>query len=354
MYKPTTIKDIAHELHLSPSTVSRALRDGYEISIETKNAVVEYAKRVNYRSNPVALGLKNKRSYTIGMVVPSIDNSFFSQAISGVESIAYEKGYHIIITQTHNSPEIERINISQLAQRAIDGLLISISAFTADYTFLKKLHNDGLPIVFFDSIIDEIDTFKVTSDNFNSVFNAVNSLICAGHENVVFLSGAPQLSSTKERLAGYKNALACHHIPFRPELVRVCYNNGHDNTALENLANELLSTNNKPNAIFLGDEQISICFIRALRKFKVDLKNITITGFSNSEVTDLIQPPISYIRQKTFEMGRVAVEMLLKLIESKHPITEFETRMLNTELISNDDSNIFKANNAYTYSFSSH
>jgi LacI family transcriptional regulator len=175
MYKPTTIKDIAHELHLSPSTVSRALRDGYEISIETKNAVVEYAKRVNYRSNPVALGLKNKRSYTIGMVVPSIDNSFFSQAISGVESIAYEKGYHIIITQTHNSPEIERINISQLAQRAIDGLLISISAFTADYTFLKKLHNDGLPIVFFDSIIDEIDTFKVTSDNFNSVFNRLSA-----------------------------------------------------------------------------------------------------------------------------------------------------------------------------------
>ncbi|MES2429090.1 MAG: LacI family DNA-binding transcriptional regulator, partial [Bacteroidota bacterium] len=164
MYKPATIKDIALALNLSPSTVSRALRDGYEISTETKKIVVAYAEKINYRSNPIALSLKNRRSYSIGIVVPKLANSFFSQAIAGIESIAYERGYHTIITQTHDSSERELINVNHLAQRSVDGLLISMSAGTSDYGFLKKLHNDGLPIVFFDRIIDDIDTFKVTSD----------------------------------------------------------------------------------------------------------------------------------------------------------------------------------------------
>ncbi len=347
MYKPTTIKDIALELNLSASTVSRALRDGYEISAETKNTVVEYAKRVNYHSNPIALGLKNRRSYTIGMVVPTVDNSFFSQTIAGVESVTYEKGYHAIITQTHDSSEIERINVNQLAQRSIDGLLIAMSSSTYDYNFLKKLHDNGLPIVFFDRIIDDIDTYKVTSDNFNGVFNAVESLIKSGHENVAFLAGAPQLSVTKERLSGYRTALSKNQIMFKPELVKTCYKGGHDYKEVEDMVKELFSNNNQPDAIFIGNERISISCIRALKKLKIDLNNIRITGFSNSEVTDLIEPPISYIRQKAFEMGRIAIEMLLKLIESKYPITEFETRVLDTEYISNYDANILNGINVY-------
>ncbi|HWZ35004.1 MAG TPA: LacI family DNA-binding transcriptional regulator, partial [Mucilaginibacter sp.] len=196
MYKPATIKDIALALNLSPSTVSRALRDGYEISAETKKLVVAYAEKVNYKSNPIALSLKNKRSYSIGIVVPKLANSFFSQAIAGIESIAHERGYHTIITQTHESAERERANINHLAQRSVDGLLISISSEASDFGFLKTLHKSGLPMVFFDRIIDDIDTFKVTSDNRGGAYNAVESLIKSGKRRIAFLGSAAHLSIT--------------------------------------------------------------------------------------------------------------------------------------------------------------
>lgn len=332
MYKPATIKDIALALQLSPSTVSRALRDGYEISEETKKIVVAYAKQVNYKSNPIALSLKNKRSYSIGIVVPELANSFFSQAIAGVESIAYEKGYHTIITQTHDSAERELINVNHLAQRSVDGLLISMSAQTSDYSFLKTLHDDGLPIVFFDRIIDDIDTFKVTSDNFSGAYNATESLIKTGRKKIALLSNAPQLSITNTRLAGYMKALADYHIPFRAELIRNCSKGGNDYYEVENAVKKLLAMPDKPDAIFISSDRISISCIRALKNLNFNPKEIALAGFSNSDVVDLLQPSLSYVRQKAFEMGQIAVEMLLKLIESKYPITEFETKVLNTEL----------------------
>jgi len=332
MYKPATIKDIALALHLSPSTVSRALRDGYEISEETKKLVVAYAEKVNYKSNPIALSLKNKRSYSIGIVVPKLANSFFSQAIAGIESIAYERGYHTIITQTHDSSDRERANVNHLAQRSVDGLLISMSAETSDFNFLKTLHDDGLPMVFFDRIIDEIDTFKVTSDNFKGAYNAVESLIKAGKHKIALLSNSPHLSITNERLSGYMEALADNHILFRPELIRNCNRGGNDYQEVEDAVKDLLNMPEKPDAIFISSDRISISCVRALKSLNFDPQEIAIAGFANSDVVDLLQPSLSYVKQKSFEMGQIAVEMLLKLIESKYPITEFETRVLDTEL----------------------
>ncbi|WP_299290308.1 LacI family DNA-binding transcriptional regulator [uncultured Mucilaginibacter sp.] len=332
MYKPATIKDIALALHLSSSTVSRGLSDSYGVSEKTKKIITEYAKKVNYQSNPIALGLKKRRSYSIGIVVPELANSFFSQAIAGVESIAYENGYHIIITQTHDSSERELINVNHLAQRSVDGLLISMSSGTSDYSFLKKLHDNGLPIVLFDRIINEIETFKVTSDNFSGAFDATVSLIRSGHKKIALLANAPQLSITNERFSGYKKALADHQIPFRPELVKNCCKGGSDYQEVEDAVKELLALTDKPNAIFISSDRISISCIRALKKIKFDPQKIMIVGFSNSDIVDLLQPSISYVRQKAFEMGRTAVEMLLKLINSKYPITEFETKILDTEL----------------------
>ncbi len=332
MYKPVTIKDIALALNLSPSTVSRALSDTYGISAETKKIITDYAKKVNYQTNPIALGLKNMRSYSIGIVVPELANSFFSQAIAGVESIAYENGYHTIITQTHDSSERELINVKHLAQRSVDGLLISMSSGTSDYSFLKQLHDNGLPIVFFDRIINEIETFKVTSNNFGGAFKATELLIKSGRKKIALLANAPQLSITNERLLGYKKALADYQIPFRPQLVKTCYKGGNDYQEVEDAVKEWLFMPEKPDAIFIGSDRISISCIRALKKLNFDPQEIKIAGFSNSDIVDLLQPSISYVRQKAFEMGRTAVEMLLKLIKSKYPITEFETKILDTEL----------------------
>ena len=160
-YEAVTIKDIAKALGLSTSTVSRALRDSYEISPETKKIVIEYAQQINYRPNPIALSLKEKRSRSIGIIVCEIANSFFSQAINGIESIAYDKGYNVIIAQSHESYEREILNLQYLASRSIDGLLISVSSETENLDHLINLHKRGFPIVFFDRVVENLDTHKV-------------------------------------------------------------------------------------------------------------------------------------------------------------------------------------------------
>src|ERR1700754_2513750 len=157
-FNAITIRDIAKELHLSVSTVSKALRDSYEISEKTKKLVLEYAQKNNYRPNPMAQSLKRGHSKSIGIVVSSIDNQFFSQVINGMESEAYSQGYNVIITQSHESYDLEVQNVGHLIHRAIDGLLISIATETHDVEHLKKLQAQGFPIVFFDRVSNQIDT----------------------------------------------------------------------------------------------------------------------------------------------------------------------------------------------------
>ncbi|MDE3249083.1 MAG: LacI family DNA-binding transcriptional regulator, partial [Bacteroidota bacterium] len=170
-FEAATIKDIAKALGLSTSTVSRALRDSYEISPETKQLVLDYARQINYRPNPIALSLKEKRSRSIGVIVSEIANSFFSQIINGVESVAHQKGYNVLISQSRESYEKELSNLDYFASRSVDGILMSVSYETADYTHLKDLHGRGLPIVFVDRTADAINTHKVIADNFKGAYD---------------------------------------------------------------------------------------------------------------------------------------------------------------------------------------
>src|SRR5207253_7799462 len=183
-FDSVTIKDIARELNLSTSTVSRALRGSHEISAETKKLVMEYAERFNYRPNPIALSLKERRSRSIGVVVCEIANNFFSQAINGIESIAYNRGYHVIISQSHESYDREVVNVEHLSSRSVDGLLISLSTETENMEHFKKLHEKGLPIVFFDRVTDEIETFKVVADNRKGAYDAIVHLVDAGFTRI--------------------------------------------------------------------------------------------------------------------------------------------------------------------------
>src|SRR6186713_3062868 len=176
-FEAVTIKDIARALGISTSTVSRALRDSYEISPETKQLVLDCAEKLNYRPNPIALSLKERRSRSIGVVVCEIANNFFSQVINGIESIAYDKGYNVIISQSHESYDREVVNVQHLASRSVDGLLVSVSSETRDVSHFINLHEKGLPIVFFDRVINEIKTHKVIADNYKAAYDATLHLI---------------------------------------------------------------------------------------------------------------------------------------------------------------------------------
>lgn len=332
-YEAITIKDIAKALGLSTSTVSRALRGSYEISAETRKLVLEYADKLNYRPNPIALSLKEKRSRSIGIVVCEIANNFFSQVINGIESVAYKKGYYVIISQSHESFEREVANTQYLASRSVDGLLISLSTETTDLSHLNKLHDKGLPIVFFDRITEEMPTHKVIANNFNGAYQATEHLIQNGFKRIAHLTISPHLSITKERLAGYKAALADFHVPYDEALVKYCKYGGLIEGEVGEAVDELLALKKRPDAIVAASDKLSTGALSALAKRKVRVpEEMAIVGFTNSQLTDIFHPALTSVRQPAFEMGVVAMEMLIDIIESKHPITKFETKVLNTEL----------------------
>ncbi len=330
MFEPVTIKDIAIALGLSTSTVSRALRDTHEISAATKKLVLDYAKEINYQPNPIALSLKERRSKSIGVVVSEVANSYFSQAINGIESIAYNQGYHVIISQTHESYEREVINVNHLASRSVDGLLISVSSLTEDISHLKNLHDKGLPIVFFDRIAEEINTHKVTSNNENGAFDATQHLIKSGSKRIAHLTSSSHLSITKERLIGYKNALNANGLLIDDSYIKYCSHGGMIYEEIENAIKELMALPEKPDAIFVGGDRLCTGCLTVLKKLKIN--GISLAGFSNSDALDLFNPSLTSVRQPAFEIGQLATEKLLQLIEAKYPVQEFEKNVLATDL----------------------
>ena len=336
-FETATIKDIAKALNLSTSTVSRALRGSYEISAETKKAVLEYAEKINYRPNPIALSLKERRTRALGVVVSEIANNFFSQAINGIESIAYNRGYHVIITQSHESMEREKVNVEHMAARGVDGLLISLSSESADIGYLKELHEKGMPMVFFDRVTSEIETHSVTANNYLGSFHATEHLIFQGFKRIAHLTSSPYLSITRERLEGYKAALEKHGIPYREELVKYCNHGGMILSEVEESINSLLKGKSKPDAIFSAGDRLTITSFGLLRRMK-QKKELGFTGFTNTQVGDLFSPSLTVIRQPAFEIGQTATEFLISMIESKRPVTEFENKVLETELIIRDSS----------------
>lgn len=329
MFEPVTIKDIAKALGLSTSTVSRALRDTHEISAATKKIVLAYAKEINYQPNPIALSLKERRSKSIGVVVSEVANSYFSQAINGIESIAYDRGYHVIISQTHESYEREVINVQHLASRSVDGLLVSLSSQTTDISHLISLHERGLPLVFFDRVADEIDTHKVIADNQKGAFEATSHLIKSGYNRIAHLTSSSHLSISVERRIGYEQALQAHGLEVNPAYIKYCPHGGMIQEETENAIKELLALPEKPNAIFVAGDRLSTGCLSVLKNLEIKLP---VAGFSNSDVLDLFNPSLTSVRQPAFEIGQQATQMLLQLIEAKYPIEEFERRVLETDL----------------------
>jgi DNA-binding LacI/PurR family transcriptional regulator len=332
-FEAVTIKDIAKALGLSTSTVSRALRDSYEISPETKKLVLEYSEKINYQPNPIALSLKEKRSRSIGIIVCEIANSFFSQIINGIESIAYDKGYNVIIAQSHESYEREVINVQYLASRSIDGLLVSVSSETQDLKHLKNLHERGFPIVFFDRIVDEMETHKVIVDNFKGAYEATEHLIKQGYQHIAALAGSSYLSITKERLNGYRKAMIDYGAAFNESQIEYCLHGGMIYNEVENALNKLMHLENKPDAIIASADKLTTNCLRFLKKSGLKVpQDVALVGFSNLDLTDLLSPSLTVVRQPAFEIGQISTDLLIQQIESKRPLTSFDRKILPPQL----------------------
>ena len=325
------LKQLAKELNLSISSVSKALRDSHEISINTKKAVLAKAKELNYQVNPFASSLRKQKSKTIAVVIPEVANNFFALAINGIESIAQEKGYHVLIYLTHEDMRKEMAITKLLQNGRVDGIMMSLSSETSDISHLLELKEKEIPLVFFDRVADQIESPKVTTDDYNSGLKATEHLLENGCKRIAFLSMSQNLSISTKRMNGYTDALKHSGIKQESNLIVSC--NGDEETN-DTIIRKLLTRKNKPDGIFASVEKLAISTYKICNELKLAIpKDIKIISFSNLQTAAFLNPSLTTITQPAYEIGREAASLLFKLVEKKGHNFLLEKTVLKSTLI---------------------
>src|SRR5690606_1316139 len=251
-YNQVTIKDIARELGISPSTVSRALKDHPDISPETKKAVNELAEKLNYQPNIVALSLRQSKTNTLGVIIPEIVHFFFSTVISGIEDVAYSAGYNVIITQSNESLQREKTDIKALFNSRVDGMLISVSRETNSFEHIDNILAKGVPMVFFDRVYNTPNASKIIVDDLSGAREATLHLIDQGCKRIAHLEGSPNLEITKQRLEGYLQAHRERGIEVAKDLIMPAHLGTIE--AGKEATRKLLASPDRPDAIFATND----------------------------------------------------------------------------------------------------
>lgn len=329
-----TIKDIARELNVSSSTVSRALKDYPGISDETKRKVKELAEKLNYRPNAIALSLRKSRSFTIGVIIPEVVHFFFSTVISGIEEVAYSRGYNVILTQTNEKLAREKSSIETMLSNQIDGFLVSYSKETEDFEHFSKLLDQGFPIVFFDRVPEIPNAINVMVDDYKGAYDAVTHLIHQGYERIAHLAGPRNLMISQERERGYRDALTNHGIEINPSLIIECPI-GTDEESHRITKDLFENLDQKPDAFFANNDMAAVGAMLACKSLGLKIpEDVGIVGFSNWQFCSMIDPSLSSVAQPGFNMGAKATEILLDIIEKKIETKEIALPItLDTELL---------------------
>ena len=320
-----TIKMLAKELGLSVSTISKAISNSHEISDSTKKRVNTLVQKLNYIPNPYASSLGSRNSKTIGVVLPEVTDSFFAQAINGIESVAQEKGYHVLIYLTHESFEREKKILKDFESGRVDGVLLSISKETTESNHIDALMNKGIPLVFFDRVLEEVATTKITTNDYDSAYMATTHLIKNGCKKILFLSFSDSLSISQKRLNGYKKALLENQLKFTDNNI-LSFNNDAKKDYLR--LKEKLQSPKRPDAIVASVEKLALPVYQACEELQFRIPdNVQVISFSNVDTAAFLNPPLTTITQPAFEMGKAAAALLVKALGRKN----FE--LVNEEII---------------------
>ena len=340
MKRKITLKQIARELDVSISTVSKALKNSKEISEDTREKVQAFAKLYNYRPNNIALSLKNRKTKTIGVIIPDIVHHFFSKVISGIELYANSKGYNVIVGLSNESFDKEVINMDMLANGSIDGFILSISKETLqfqDYHHFNETINQGMPIVMFDRVVNEIDCDKVVVDDLEGAKNAVISMVKNGCSKVALISTKDYVNVGKYRTQGYISALEeCNIIPKTEYVLKV-----EDESLSEyNLLNlereieEMFSSNPEIDGIFAVNEIYAITAMKVARKLGKKIPDdIQVVGFTDGVLSRHAFPRLTTVSQHGQKIGEKTAELLINRIENEDNIEPSKTIIIPTELI---------------------
>jgi LacI family transcriptional regulator len=334
-FNQVTIKDIARELGISPSTVSRALKDHPDISVATKKAVNELADKLNYQPNIVALNLRQKKTNTIGVIIPEIVHFFFSTVISGIEDVAYTAGYNVILAQSNESYQREITDMKALFNSRVDGMLLSISRETTNFDHIESIISKGVPIVFYDRMYNSPNSSKVIVDDYAGAKEAVNHLIEQGCKKIAHINGSPNLIISIDRFRGYTEALQENKLAVDDDLIVNCQSGTFEEG--KKAALKLLSQKNIPDAIFAGNDPMAMGAMMAIKEKGLKIpQDVAIVGFSNWFFGELMDPSLTTVDQPGFEMGQEAARLLIRQIEMKDK-EDFdpqpETKILKTRLV---------------------
>ena len=314
--KIVTIKDIARQLGVSAATVSRALRDSYDVSKETREKVLSIANQLKYKPNLNAQGLVSRRTHNIGVILPFITNYYFSTVITGIQEMAWNNGYNIILYVTNDSPERELSILQDLSLTNLDGLLACISAHSDSADYFQHIIDQGIPVVFFDRIQGGINTSKVMQDDYNGAFEAVEHLIQSGYERIAHISGPKGFALTDNRAQGYRDALKKHNLQIEDKWIA---HSGFSQEHGENDVEKILKSPTKPDAIFAVNDRKAVGAMVALKRMKIRIgEEIGVMGFTNDPVSGLISPGLSTIAEPAVEIGTKSCELLIQHITKKN------------------------------------
>lgn len=326
--KHVTIKDIARHLSLSVSTVSRALVDDKNIRKETKEKVLEMAKALGYKPNPVATNLKYGHTNTVGVIVPEMVTPFASQVINGIQSILYANGLKVIIAESGEDPKKERENLLMMERFMVDGIIICLCSFKENKEEYLRLQRAEMPMVFFDRIPYGLDVSQVIVDDYVKSFLLVEHLINSGHRRIVHLQGPDDVYNSVERAKGYKDALSKFRIPFEEDMLiktGLTFSDG------EKAADLLLEKGIPCDAIFAFTDTLAIGAMNRLRELNKKIpEEIAIASFSGTILSTIVYPQLTTVEPPLLQMGKTAAELILEKI--KTPSSPNRTVVLNAEI----------------------
>ena len=331
-----TLKMIANQLSLSVATVSKALADSHEISKATKIMVTDAANSLGYVANPYASSLRKRRSKTIAVVIPEIADSFFAKAINGIEEVALNFGYHVLIYLTHESFLREQAIMQDFKSGRVDGILMSVSEETDDVDHIKTVMDNNIPVVFFDRVCEELATTCVVTDDFESSFNATNHLISKSCSNVVFIGNSVNLSINRNRVNGYTKALQDAGKEDLTQVI-IC---GKDQEKNYELLFNLFNGTSKPDGVILSVEKLTSLLYQVCADLKLLIpEQVKVLTFTNFNMAQFMSPSLTTVNQPAFEIGKAAAVALFKKLARSTSIFESELIVLPSEMILRQSTN---------------
>ncbi|MBU3681340.1 MAG: LacI family transcriptional regulator [Flavobacterium sp.] len=336
MKRKVTLKQIAKELDVSISTVSKSLRDSSEISEDTRQKVQAFAKLYNYKPNLIALSLKNKKTKTIGIIIPEIVHHFFATVISGIEMVANERGYNVMVCLSNESFDKEVINMEMLANGSIDGFILSLSKETQakkDFHHISEVINQGMPVVMFDRVTNDILCDKVIIDDSLAAFQAVQSLIDKGYKKIALITTVDYVSVGKFRTEGYLQALRNNDIAIDVNRIVKIEDIDHCSDQIE-----ALLTTQDLDAVFAVNELFAVTAIKAAKNAHIAIpEDLAVIGFTDGIISKYSSPSITTVSQNGIKMGGKAATMLIDRLEANEEAEEsYKTEVIETELVSRE------------------